>query len=360
MHQLRVLALDGGGMRGIYTAAYLASLSETFAKKRKIGPLDLGRAFDLVVGTSTGAILACGLAAGVPLAKIVSLYRDHGPKIFPKKIPTSTTGILLDLRKRRKLLATGSEALRSVLTETFGDETVGQLYARRRIAIAVTAVEMTYHRSWVFKSPHLVNTNHRDDDYTLVNICMASSAAPLFRSLAYLPHPSGDGYNVFADGGLWANTPVVVALIEALEMSCADDEIEIFSVGTCPRPAGEQILPGAVNRSYIEWRFGADAATTSIDAQEFASTNMARMLTRHLNQPCHIVRFPQDAVPSELAKYLDLDETSPNATNALINVARTDANMTNSICGVVSDPVGERIRKLFNEVPVFQNGGANV
>lgn len=352
--QLRVLSLDGGGMRGVYSAEYLAALSDAFAKKRNVAELDLGGAFDLVVGTSTGAILACGIAAGVPLRKIVSLYRDHGPKIFPKKIPDSTRGVLLDIPKRRKLLAEGAKALRAVLVETFGDETIGQLYARRGIALAVTAVEMTHHRSWVFKSPHLPNTNHRDDNYTLVDICMASSAAPLFRSLACVPHPSGNGYNIFADGGLWANTPILVALIDALEMSGADDEIDVFSVGTCPRPAGEQITPDAVNRGYLQWRFGADAASTSIDAQEFAFTNMARMLTRHLKQSCHITRFPQDAVPSELSKYLALDETSKVAMEALINVARADANMTNSKCGIAGDTAGARINNLFNNLPVMQ------
>jgi predicted acylesterase/phospholipase RssA len=352
--QLRVLSLDGGGTRGIYSAEYLAAMSDTFAKKRKVSELDLGGAFDLVVGTSTGAILACAIAAGVPLTEVVSLYRDHGPKIFPKKIPDSIPGVLLDIPKRRKRLAQGAEALRAVLGEIFGDETLGQLYARRGIALAVTAVEMTHHRSWVFKSPHLSNTNHRDDNYTLVDICMASSAAPLFRSLAHVPHPSGSGYNVFADGGLWANTPILVALIDALEMSGPADEIDIFSVGTCPRPAGEQITPEAVNRGYLEWRFGAEAASTSIDAQEFAFTNMARMLTRHLKQRCHVTRFPQDAVPSELSKYLALDETSSVAMDALINVARADANMTNSKCGIAGDLTGARINNLFNNLPLME------
>jgi len=356
---LKVLALDGGGMRGIYSAEYLAALSEAFAKKRKCGQLDVGAAFDLVVGTSTGAILACALAAGVPLRKIVSLYRDHGSKIFPKKIPASSVGVLLDVWKRPALLAEGAVALRSVLDETFGDETVGQVFARRGIAIAVTAVEMTHHRSWVFKTPHLANTNHRDDDYKLVDICMASSAAPLFRSLACVRHPSGEGYNVFADGGLWANTPILVALIDALEMTEVDDEIEIFSIGTCPRPAGEQINPDTINRGYLEWRFGADAAATSIDAQEFAFTNMARLITRHLKQRCEIVRFPQDAVPSELSKYLDLDETSADAMNALMSVARADANMTNSKCGIAGDATGTCINNLFQTLPLVQTEVTN-
>lgn len=349
----RALALDGGGMRGIYTAEYLASLTAAFARKRNVDALDPGRAFDLIVGTSTGAVIACTLAAGIPLRDVVSLYRDRGRAIFPRKIPSSFPSVLFDAIRRPTILAKGTEALRSALADTFGGETVAGLYSRRGIAIAIPAVEMTHHRSWVFKSPHIPSTNHRDADYTLVDICMASTAAPLFRSLAHLKHPNGHGYNVFADGGLWANTPVLVALVDALQMRSPDDEIEIFSVSTCSRRAGEQISPGAIHRGYRQWRFGADAAVVSIEAQEFAYSNMARMLANYLAN-CHVVRFPQEPVPSEFSKYLDLDETRPEAMNALLSVARADANMTNSICGTAGHPVGERINRLFMEMPELE------
>lgn len=66
----RVLCLDGGGMRGAYQTAYLATFAERISEKLKLkGPLDVGSAFDLVVGTSTGGIVACGLAAGVKLTE---------------------------------------------------------------------------------------------------------------------------------------------------------------------------------------------------------------------------------------------------------------------------------------------------
>src|ERR1700693_1581590 len=74
----RVLSLDGGGMRGTYTATYLDKVAATFAKRRGTDALDVGAAFDLIVGTSTGGIIAAALAAGMPLSEIVSLYADHG------------------------------------------------------------------------------------------------------------------------------------------------------------------------------------------------------------------------------------------------------------------------------------------
>ena len=56
--RLRVLSIDGGGMRGLYTAAYLESLAKHYADTRKVAGLDIGKGFNLIVGTSTGAIIA--------------------------------------------------------------------------------------------------------------------------------------------------------------------------------------------------------------------------------------------------------------------------------------------------------------
>ena len=64
----RVLSLDGGGMRGIYTAAFLARLMDQFGRIRSEPTLDLGRGFDLITGTSTGAIVGCALAVGRPMS----------------------------------------------------------------------------------------------------------------------------------------------------------------------------------------------------------------------------------------------------------------------------------------------------
>lgn len=74
----RVLSLDGGGMRGLYTASVLSTLSGRFGGNKI---LDVGKGFDLIVGTSTGGILATALVAGVPIPKVIDLYRQKGPII---------------------------------------------------------------------------------------------------------------------------------------------------------------------------------------------------------------------------------------------------------------------------------------
>lgn len=348
----RVLSLDGGGMRGIYTAQYLVSLADGFSKKSGRKTLDVGSGFDLIVGTSTGAILACALAADIPLARVVQFYNQKGAAIFERRIPSSIgPNLVTDLRKRPVSLRRGEQALRNALVECFAQETMVEVYIRRKIALGITAVDMSTHKAWVFKTPHLKNSNHRDDGFRLVDVCLASSAAPIYRSLAALEARDGSpGSHVFADGGLWANNPVLVGMIDALEMAADGQAIEIFSIGTVPRPAGDDMGKEVVYRSLAHWKFGAEAASLAIDAQEFAYDQMARMLARHLDRKCDVIRFPRDTVPANMMQYLDLDETRPEALKALVNLARNDVNMTNSRCGNSEDMQGSMIVKLFSDL----------
>lgn len=341
-------------MRGTYTATYLDRVASGFAQRRGVAMLDIGAAFDLIVGTSTGGIIACALAAGVPLADVVTLYSEHGGSIFLRPLPTGLGGFGVDLWRRPAALAAGTANLREALSKRLGETTLGEIYRKRGIALAIPTVEMSQHRGWVFKTPHLAGTNHRDDGYSLVDVCLATTAAPVYRSLAAVDHPGSvaSGFNVFVDGGLWANNPVLVGLVDALDMTQPGQEIHIFSLGTCPMPAGEQIQKTAVDRGLMEWKLGGEAAGLAIDAQQFAFDHMAKKLARHVDRKCTVVRFPSDKVPAALIPYLGLDDTRAEAIDALVNQARTDADMTNSKCAYAdTDPEASLICALFNSAP---------
>lgn len=347
----RALSIDGGGMRGVYSAHYLRVLMTHYANTRGCGPLDFGGAFDLIAGTSTGGLLGCALAAGVPMDRVVHLYRKHGPAIFPAKVPSSLTALAAQFFLRRGQVARGALALEAALTEVLQDETVGQLHARRGIALAIPAVQMAHHAAWVFKTAHLKNSRHRDDHYRLVDVCMATSAAPVFRALAWVKNPTDDGGLVFADGGLWANNPVLVALIDALEMTESGDRIEIFSLGTCPPPTGDQIGKADTNWGFGEWRFGADVPNVAISAQQYAYDNMARMIGKHVDREVSIVRFPHAEAPPSILAHLDLDETRPAAMDALESQAQADVSRTLSVTGDANDANGRLIHALLMGLP---------
>ena len=320
-------------MRGVYTAAYLDALETVYAKRRAIADgLDIGKGFQLIVGTSTGAIIGCSLAAGISPARVLELYRRHGAAVFPKKLP-STLGLDLfqQLVTRPTNLARGETALRASLGDLLRTATLADIWNKRQIALAIPAVNMGTYRSWVFKTPHDPATNHRDDACTLVEVSLASSAAPLYRSLSVLDHEPTKTYNMFADGGLWANNPVLVTLTEALHMTAnTDEEIEIFSLGSCGKPEGEIIPREKRHRGLKEWKFGGGAAAVSIAAQEFAFDMIAKFLCPHLKKSVRIIRFPAAKIPGAMLQYLDLDETRPEGINALVQQARVDADMTNS------------------------------
>ena len=347
-------------MRGIYTAAFLARLTDQFSHIRGEVALDLGKGFDLITGTSTGAIVGCALAIGRPMTEIVSLYREHGPRIFPHRIRGKMSAVYRATQGSRYVRA-GDRALRDALELVLGDTTMRDVYQERGISLSIPAVLMSEHRAWVFKKTPCSGV--RDENYTLVDVCMASSAAPIYRSLAAIKDPnSPDGpQQVFADGGLWANNPIMVGMVDALTTAESDRPIEIFSLGTCPRPEGDHLDAESAHRSVLGWSLGADVAPLSLSAQEFAFDQMARLLGNAISncgRPVRRVRFPNKPVPTSTIPYLGLDDTRQEALDRLITQAHTDADLTKSVCDDPNREDGKMIRRLMNDLPPMSADGA--
>jgi hypothetical protein len=237
----RILSLDGGGIRGAFIAAFLADLEQ------KLG-CRIAEYFDLLAGTSTGAIIAAALAIHEPAAKIEEFYRERGPKIFTRRAPLPVEGwwekqkagfvekyldpygLDYDQLRQSKYEAT---ALKSALGEVFGDKKIGDAKMR----LLIPAVDMTRGQTIVFKTPHLPHM-YRDRHYRIVDALMATTAAPI-----YFPHAVITNGSAYVDGGMWANNPSMVAIVEALKIrEVADrvgqdlpidqEQIFLLSVGT--------------------------------------------------------------------------------------------------------------------------------
>ncbi|MGO9872696.1 MAG: CBASS cGAMP-activated phospholipase, partial [Acidimicrobiia bacterium] len=179
--RFQILALDGGGVRGIFTAAVLAGLEE-----------DLGHpvldAFDLVVGTSTGGIIALGLGAGRSAHEILDFYVDHKDRIFPKRFAGSVRRILTSKYDAQPL----EEALR----EIFGDKLLGE----SRVPLVVPSYNLGENDVYIFKTPHHERLK-RDHKVAMWSVAMATSAAPTYFPAFRLPND----HVRLVDGGLWAN-----------------------------------------------------------------------------------------------------------------------------------------------------------
>ena len=215
----RVLALSGGGFLGLYSAQVLAALEAEL-------PQPLGRYFDLIAGTSVGAILAAAVAREVPMTEIVQLFRNQGRQVFSERpLPAGVVGRLLDMTRSVLGPKYDGQELRRALAARMGSVTMGELKHR----LVMPAVNVSHSHTKVFKTPHSPLARG-DEDIPLLDAVMASCAAP-----AYFPGVRL-GTDVFADGGLFAVAPDQVALHEAEHfMGVSPSRVHMLSVGTATR-----------------------------------------------------------------------------------------------------------------------------
>jgi len=179
-------------MRGTYTATYLERVAATFGSAGKLDSLDVGKGVDRIVGTSTRRIIGCALAAGKnPSPKSSAWYRKHGSRIFSKKLPRGLFGVAPDCLPANLLLEGARNRVAGSACRNAREETVSRGLTNGEVSrLPSRAVEMSQHRSWVFKDPSLRRTNH---PLTTRPAQMSASrrARPRFkRSLAAIDQPT--------------------------------------------------------------------------------------------------------------------------------------------------------------------------
>lgn len=245
-----ILAIDGGGIRGIFAAQILKRMQEEL----QIDPAE----FDLITGTSTGSIIAGALAAGLSIQEIVSFYENEGPKVFRSQA-FSFFGYLRSNYE--------SSYLESALKHTIPDIVLGSVSKR----LIIPATDILNGNVHVFKSGYLPEFV-RDRNVKLVDAILASCSAPGY----FNPHQVNP--YLISDGGLWANNPSLVAVIEAIGKLQIDiPAIRLLSIGTGaskafysfskPKPWGLLTTWGL--RKLVDMIF---------NLQSDASTNMAGLL----------------------------------------------------------------------------------
>ena len=330
MKPFRVLCLDGGGMRGVYQAAYLGIFASRVTGAGNPA-LDVGRCFDLIVGTSTGGIVACALAKGAPLQDVEDLYQLHGPEIFPYQNLRANPILGRVVRGMGFGARAGELALRRVLQKTLGDTNFLQVQQDRGIRLAITAIDMARHASVVFKTCHLPRLNGRDDLRTLVDACMATSAAPIFRALAELTEPVSGAKVVYTDGGLWANNPAAIGAIEASEILSATGEadrpIHVFMLGSLPAQGGEEISEKARYRGAIGWQAGVRIVEASLNAQAVGYDYLSGKIAALRGPGNFAYRLPAQCPSEQLLAFLkNMDDARPVVLNALRRQAASDVD----------------------------------
>ena len=211
--EFRILSIDGGGIRGIFPAAFLAGLEDQY-----LGGSSVSSYFDLIAGTSTGGIIGIGLGAGLTASELRNLYLERGKEIFPRTGALSQCTMRMTRFFRYRY---SREPLVRILSEYLGDLTLGESRSR----LCIPSCDGRHGDLYVFKTPH--HPDFRlDGTERMVKVAAATSAAPTYF------RPLDDGGYTFLDGGVWANNPIMIGLTEALSsFSVPRERIRILSIG---------------------------------------------------------------------------------------------------------------------------------
>ena len=241
MARFQILSLIGGGIRGAFVTSYLKELEAKLGRP-------IAESFDLIAGTSTGGIIAAGLAFGHSAAKMHDFYVRYGESIFTARPPYKAKGIYrllfptvnwifnkrtggsLDSAFRARFCP---YALEESFDEGFGEHTLGDIKCTRLI---MPAVNLTKGQPHVFRSTHLPLAIH-DKDIKIAEAIIATTAAP-----TYFPHRQ-IGDDAYVDGGVWAADPSMLAIAEAIRIQhfskqhdpnaeVTTNEIHLLSIGT--------------------------------------------------------------------------------------------------------------------------------
>jgi predicted acylesterase/phospholipase RssA len=225
----RILSIDGGGIKGACPIGFLEQV-ESITGERIVDH------FDLIVGTSTGGIIALGLGLGLPAKRLLAFYEDDGPAVFGDLKAAQSDGWMRRTltrvrnplgragRMARRVLAPkhDPQALRDALERAFAQRMLGESLTR----LVIPAYHPAHRSVYVFKTAHheRFEVDHR---CPAVDVALATAAAP-----TYFPaHEIMAGASLI-DGGIWANNPVGIAVVEAIGVLGWDrSAIKVLSLG---------------------------------------------------------------------------------------------------------------------------------
>jgi len=271
----RILALDGGGIKGAFTAAVLAQLELDTG-------LSVARHFDLIAGTSTGGILAIGLGLGLKPERMLEFYRERGPVIFPLTSVTQRFRHLLRQVVRPKF---SQEQLLEELRTAYPKGAALGNSANRLVIPAYLAARG---RPYVYRTPHHPEAPAHGA-LEAAQVALATAAAPTYFAAAEVPGTVAKTQVI--DGGIWANDPTLAAMVEAVRwLSVPIERIEVLSIGTTRSPftAADQGRAGLFG-----WLRRGKIVNLLMNAQ----ADGTKQLASGLAQDTRILRIDQELPP---------------------------------------------------------------
>ncbi len=259
----RILALDGGGLKGAFTASAIA----TWEKQTGLKVVDH---FDLIAGTSTGGILALGLGLGLSGQQILNFYRKRGPVIFPV---TRIRGRFWHTTRHILLPKYSQQILLRELEAAFYNDANPISLRNSRCRLVIPTYHAVAGASHQFRTPHHPDLT-ADADTEAAHAALATAAAPTFFSAARISNMVSE--SSYFDGGVWANSPAMAAIIEAVcFLRRPLERIDVLSVGTTEEPfsARQQTRAGILG-----WLWKRRILELLMNVQQESSLRLARHL----------------------------------------------------------------------------------
>lgn len=202
---MKILAIDGGGIRGILAVTVLKNIEKQY--KCKIADL-----FDVFAGTSTGAIIAAAASVGKEMEDVYDIYLQHGEKIFERH---ATVGLFKSIYTNHHL--------RQYLQDAYGET----LLCEVEKPLLLPAVDIHKGKPYVHRS-HVRNPGEKKEEIKLWDAVLSSCSAPV-----YFPPNEMQNKLLAIDGGIWANNPTLVTITEALSFFHQKlEDIHVLSIGT--------------------------------------------------------------------------------------------------------------------------------
>jgi hypothetical protein len=229
-----ILALDGGGVRGIFSIAILERIEALFAEATG-GPVRLADRFDLVGGTSTGAIIATGIALGLTTARLKQMYLDLAPRVFRRpKLRLALVHAMFD-----------ANALRREIEAVVGDRKLDTPDLVTSLALVTKRLDTG--GAWIVSNnprakyweSHPASRYIGNRHYRLADLIRASTAAPYFFEPQEIAIAPGKPPGLFVDGGITPHNNPALALLQLATIPAygfgwpaSADRIRIVSIGT--------------------------------------------------------------------------------------------------------------------------------
>lgn len=229
--KFKILSIDGGGIRGLIPAKVLAELEKKLFESEP--NKKLYEHFDLICGTSTGAILAIAIALGIPSTDLVKFYKENALIIFPKwylkVIPSQARAIVTSMYSNKRL----KKKLKEVYAAA--NNGIDPLLQDLKTNVCIPVFNGNDGQINVLKTKHH-EEYLRDYKLSAYDVALSSASAPIY----FPPHSfsfsneHGSGINVnMIDGGIFANNPSLIGIFEATDKMGYDfKDIHLLSLGT--------------------------------------------------------------------------------------------------------------------------------